>query len=229
MLHNKGVKTVVDLYGSSELGMVSYLKLTNTDTPYNNQDLPQLGTLFDHIEIKISENNELLIKSPSLARGTPVDSDCYFNTKDTVVVENGIIYKNGRVDNVVRINDVNVNLTQIENYVLHGFAGIISHAKAIPHNDDGIVIIVATQDNNVIDLISGKIALNPEQFTFGLVTIYGVVPGQYDLFDSVLKKTWKYDILNLKPISAHKRTGIDYTVVHDNLKSYANLKLKANK
>lgn len=105
-------------YGMTELSS----QCTTTNAGADLLDLLSAGAPLGDWEIKISEQEEILVKGKALFLGywngyfieEPQDSEGYFHTKDTGVIENGKLYPIGRIDQMFISGGENIHPEEIE-------------------------------------------------------------------------------------------------------------------
>lgn len=122
---NAGI-TIVETYGSTE---------TSGGCVYN-------GTPLEGVEISIGADNRVAIKGKTLAYEL-VDEDGWYYTSDIGHIEDGKLFIDGRIDDVVISGGENVSLGAIDRVLTANFSTIQSAAFAAPHPEWGQAIHLA--------------------------------------------------------------------------------------
>lgn len=202
LLKDKGVKKLTCVYGSSETGTVSALELDKDtmDQKFSSDDYPMIGEFFPHVEVKLNENNHLLIKTDSLASNIPLDEDGFFNPGDQIVIENDQWYISGRRDRSVKIQDTIISLSMID-YQLTEFRinDELVIEKAYCFTRDGFLLAAIKPINAqlgqliTIDGLREHIERSMSYF----VTLNGFVLADQVIHPSGVKTIWKTDDLTI--------------------------------
>lgn len=100
--------TISQGYGLTETSpIVSTNKLNNND-PFS------VGQTMDNVEVKLGQNDELLVKGPTVMLGywdndaatkEVIDSDGWFHSGDKAKIENGHIYITGRIKEIIVLSN----------------------------------------------------------------------------------------------------------------------------
>jgi len=105
LFHSIGIN-IKNLYGSTEGGLVSLHR--DDDVRYETVGVP-----FDGCEVRISENDEILVKSPGVFAGYYKDPeatarvlrDGYYHTGDAGLLDKGHLIYLDRVDEMIQLSD----------------------------------------------------------------------------------------------------------------------------
>ena len=100
------------------------------------------GGILSHAEMKLSENNEILVRGPSVAMGSITkhgitsitDHDGWLHTHDCGRIEEGILYVEGRMDNQFISGGENIQPEAIEQALLE--LDGITEAVVVPKEDE---------------------------------------------------------------------------------------------
>ncbi|MDZ7663031.1 long-chain fatty acid--CoA ligase [Thiohalophilus sp.] len=91
-------------YGLTELSPVATVNRRASNDPAS------VGTVLDDVEIKLGENDELLVRSPGIMKGywnneqatrEMIDTDGWLHTGDVARIDNGFVYITGRIKDII--------------------------------------------------------------------------------------------------------------------------------
>jgi long-chain acyl-CoA synthetase len=111
------------LYASYGLSETLYVS-AQTDLSKENMDVSNVGVLLDHIEFKLSADNELLIKTPWMFLGYTNDItedyfyDEYYKTGDFAEIKDGNLIILGRKKDLIIRGGMNISPLAIENVLI---------------------------------------------------------------------------------------------------------------
>ncbi len=91
-------------YGMTELSPVAAVNRRA------NNDPASVGTVLDDVEVRLGDNDELLVRSPGIMKGywnnedatrEMIDTDGWLHTGDVARIDNGFVYITGRIKDII--------------------------------------------------------------------------------------------------------------------------------
>ncbi|MDH5395485.1 MAG: long-chain fatty acid--CoA ligase [Gammaproteobacteria bacterium] len=156
--------TITQGYGLTETSpIISTNKLNNND-PFS------VGQTMDGVEIKLGENNELLVKGPMVMMGywdnkeatnEVIDQDGWFHTGDKVKIEHEHIYITGRIkDIIVLSNGEKVSPNDVELAISSDpvFEQVVVIGEAKPY-----LTALITMESNKWKELAGSMSVSPNE------------------------------------------------------------------
>jgi acyl-CoA synthetase (AMP-forming)/AMP-acid ligase II len=123
---------IVQHYGLTEASRTTLLDVSATEGP----GLESVGKAMGKVEIAIGEGGAIRIRGPHVAEGLVTgaglksikDADGWHTTADRGRIENGLLYYEGRSDELINCGGIKVDPTQFEQRLEEklGFSGVVS-------------------------------------------------------------------------------------------------------